>query len=121
MAEAATMTMLDIRDTLYPRHEILPEDDAVRAWLEAKGIVTGSVKVKANGMVIVWADGDPTEIWKSFGGKPVAQQAKYTAVFSLENLVKTRDLLRAGKATEAQRDRALADIITMALQANGIE
>lgn len=72
--------ILNLKDTKYDYSAKLPTDVEVRAFLEAGGMETGEVKIKANGTVSVFSTANPCERWKEFTNQTNTLELKQLAL-----------------------------------------
>lgn len=97
--------MLELNETqLDWRNTPIPNPDQIRRFFSERGIDVARVAPQASGTVIVFAETDPREIWKSFGKDDAKEPEISDAEIWLTKL-------KVGTATEMDRSAALAYLL----------
>jgi hypothetical protein len=113
--------ILDIRDTPYGVTEQGIDEFNIRAYLTQAGFRVTNVAAKASGHVFVTCTGleiDVEKAWLEYDPSKVNPASLLSQqVLSLKG---TLEQLRAGRATDKQKDEALATIIELALKSYGV-
>lgn len=114
--------ILNLRDTRFDMSKPLPKEAVIRSFLEASGIETGEIKVKASGHVTVFATANPCLRWPEFDGNSGINPSLQLAV----DIAKMRHYVQAydkGKPTleaiaEAMYHMCNAALLTMGVPAD---